>query len=470
MSKRFNRTQRNYMIIGLCAILLIMAVGYAAFSSQLKISGTSNITSSFLVKITNIEVSNIVGGAQDKEGVTTHTDDTATFGTTLQSPGDSITYDITIENQGTIDAVLKTINKTDASNSAIIFETSGVSEGDELLHGETATMQVTVTYNPNVTSQPSNLNSTLKVTLDYAQKGTEVVPGSNNILLGGQEVKVVDSGDGLYADEYESGRYIYRGSNPDNYIMFNDELWRIIAKEADGTYKIIRNELLENRAFDEANHRSTANNSYCTSPSVGCGVYAAVEGTFSSPSGSQSGTVTEDSSIKIYLNDDYYVNNINSTSKSQMISHSFNIGAVDHLEGSNAAIDSIEKNIAGEKMYQWTGNVGLVNVSDILSASINSQCTSVSSALDNDEVCNNNYLLDRGLVNSMSYWTINAVTFESRGNRDNVWSSYVNNSKAHIAYYSASNSSPYAPRPVVFLKSNITLSGSGTQSDPFTIN
>ena len=465
MNKRFNRTQRNYMIIGLCAILLIMAVGYAAFSSQLKISGTSNITSSFLVKITNIEVSNIVGGAQDKEGVTTHTDDTATFGTTLQSPGDSITYDITIENQGTIDAVLKTINKTDASNSAIIFETSGVSEGDELLHGETATMQVTVTYNPNVTSQPSDLNSTLKVTLDYAQKGTEVISGSNNILLGGQEVKVVDSGDGLYADEYESGRYIYRGSNPDNYIIFNDELWRIIAKETDGTYKIIRNDVLANRVYDEANHRSTANNTYCTNSANGCGVYAAVDGTFSSPSGSQSGTVTEDSSIKIYLNDDYYVNNINATAKEQMTSHSFNIGAVEYLSAS----DSIEKNIAGEKMYIWTGNVGLVNVSDILRASTNPLCTSASTSLYNYTACNSNYLLDSGSASSLVYLTINACSHESGGFSAHVWSGELIGSSALVDNFSAFYSHS-APRPVVFLKSNITLSGSGTQSDPFTIN
>ena len=151
MNKGMRRTQRNYIIVGLCVILLIMVVGYAAFQSQLKISGTSNIGSNFLVKIIDIQVSNIVGGAADKEDVTTHTDTTATFGTTLQSPGDSITYDITIENQGTIDAVLKTITKTDTSNSAILFTTSGVNEGDPLNEGEIATMQVIVTsYNEKI--------------------------------------------------------------------------------------------------------------------------------------------------------------------------------------------------------------------------------------------------------------------------------------------------------------------------------
>ena len=472
MKRRLNSTQRNYIIIGLCAILVIMGVGYAAFQSQLKISGTSNIASNFLVKITDIQVSNIVRGAADKEDVTTHTDTTATFGTTLQSPGDSITYDITIENKGTIDAVLKTITKTDTSNSAILFTTSGVNEGDPLNVGEIATMQVTVTYNSEVTSQPEDLDSTLKVDLDYEQAGGSVGPGpGGDQTIGGQDVEIVSSGDGLYEDSYESGRLIYRGQNPNNYIMFNGETWRIIAKETDGTYKIIKNDVLATRAYDEANHRSTENNTYCTNPTYGCGVYAAVDGTFSSPSGSQSGTVTEDSSIKIYLNDDYYVNNINETAKEQMISHSFNIGVVEYLNNSGAEADSIEKNIAGEKMYQWTGNVGLANVSDILRASTNPLCTSASTSFNNgssNTKCNSNYLLDKGSASTLYYWTINASSYESGGGSYYVWRGYASSSAVDVGYVRASYSNG-APRPVVFLKSDTTLTGSGTSEDPFII-
>ena len=471
MKRRFNRTQRNYIIAGLCMILVIMGVGYAAFQSQLKISGTSNITSDFAVRITSITPNSIVGGAADKSEVTTHTDTTATFGTTLQKPGDSITYDVVIENEGNIDATLKTITKTDTSNSAILFETSGVNEGDELGVGEIATMKVKVTYNPSVTSQPENLESSLKVTLDYEQSnGGSVGPGpGGDQTIGGQEVEIVSSGDGLYEDSYEAGRLIYRGQNPNNYITFNGETWRIIAKEVDGTYKIIKNDVLANRAFDEANRRTTENNSYCTNPQYGCGVYAAVSGTFSSPSGSQSGTVTEDSSIKIYLNEDYYTNNINSTAKGQMTSHSFNIGAVERLDQSGAEADSIEKNIAGEEMYTWTGNVGLANVSDILKASTNPLCTSATTSMNGTNECNSNYLLDRGTASSLYYWTINAFSSESGGNSDGVWYGLVSSSVAHvghnIAYYSSNN----APRPAVFLKSDITLNGSGTSEDPFTI-
>ena len=464
MRKKFNSTQRNYIIAGLCMILVIMGVGYAAFSSQLKISGTSNITSNWSVKITDIQ-SKVVNGTPTNASAPTHTDTTATFRTTLTSPGDTMQYDVTVSNEGDIDAKLDKITVPESTNPAIGFEVSGIEEGSLLEAKQTATLTVTVKYN-DVTEQPSDLTADLEVTLDYSQAPEGYVPPAPSGIIGGQKVELVESGDGLYEDSYEVGRLIYRGQDPDNYITFNGETWRIISKEADGTYKIIRNDALSNRAFDRQNR--TSSSTYCKSTS-GCGVYAAVSGTFSSPSGSQSGTVTEDSSIKIYLNDDYYVNNINSTAKDQMTSHSFNIGAVEYLGQSGAEADSIEKNIAGEKMYTWTGNVGLVNVSDILRASTNPLCTSASTSYSDKDACNSNYLLDKGSASSLLYWTINAYSIESGGYSSYAWYGYASSSLARVNYDRAHYSFG-APRPVVFLKSSTTLSGSGTSEDPFTLS
>ena len=471
MKSKFSRTQRNYIIAGLCMILVIMGVGYAAFQSQLKISGTSNITSNWSVKITDIQ-SKVVNGTPANASDPTHTDTTATFRTTLTSPGDTMQYDVTVLNEGDIDAKLDKITIPESTNPAIGFEVSGIEEGSLLEAKQTAILTVIVKYN-NVTEQPSDLTADLEVTLDYSQAPEGYVPPAPSGIIGGQKVELVESGDGLYEDSYEAGRLIYRGQNPNNYITFNNETWRIIAKEADGTYKIIRNDVLANRAFDEANHRRTENNTYCQEPSLGCGVYAAVDGTFSSPSGSQSGTVTEDSSIKIYLNEDYYVNNINSTAKEQMTSHSFNIGAVERLDESGAEADSIEKNIAGEKMYQWTGNVGLANVSDILKASTNPLCKSAtdqtSKLMQESPVvtCDSNYLFE--IPDMTGYWTINASSIESGGFSSFAWRAVRGSGIVGIADSNAFYDDHYAPRPVVFLKSSTTLSGSGTLEDPFTI-
>ena len=185
MRQRFNRRQRNYIILGLCSILLVMAAGYAAFRSQLTINGTSNISSEWKVLITDIQSEVLAGEATDAE-TPSHTDTTATFKTNLVSPGDSRQYTVTVENRGSIDAVLKTLSKTDSNNNAIIFEITGIEQGDTLKAHESTTFNVTVTYNSNITSQPNTLTSDLTITLDYVQAGTtdegEVLPAETNLM------------------------------------------------------------------------------------------------------------------------------------------------------------------------------------------------------------------------------------------------------------------------------------------------
>ena len=426
MKRRLNSTQRNYIIIGLCAILVIMGVGYAAFQSQLKISGTSNIASNFLVKITDIQVSNIVRGAADKEDVTTHTDTTATFGTTLQSPGDSITYDITIENKGTIDAVLKTITKTDTSNSAIIFETSGVNEGDPLNVGEIATMQVTVTYNPDVTSQPDDLDSTLKVDLDYEQAGGSVVPGpgGETTTVGGQDVPVVDSGDGLYEDSYEDGKYTYKGANPNNYITFNNETWRIISVDSSGLIKIMRNESTGNRAFDSGNSNNW-----------------------------------EPSDIKSYLNDTYLPTI--TTNQDKIVSHTWSIGGVTSSNTDLADQINDENGTQSQSV-----SIGLITASEYLRANNNTeQCGNMNINNTNRTTCfTTNWMYN--IVPSDGYlWTISPDA--SSGFLVFSVGGYIRNA-GRLSSGNANNSIDVSP--VLYLGSDITLTGDGSEGNPYVIS
>ena len=167
--KNLSRRQRNNLIIGgLCAVVVLMGIGYAAFASQLRINGSSSISSTFNVLITDITSGSIVGGASNASEPT-HTNTTATFSTNLESPGDSITYTITVANQGTIDATLSSIDVNTGNNPAIEFTTSGIEEGDNLLQNQTDELYVTVKYSDSVTSQPAITNSTITVTLNYEQ-------------------------------------------------------------------------------------------------------------------------------------------------------------------------------------------------------------------------------------------------------------------------------------------------------------
>ena len=87
----------------------------------------------------------------------------------------------------------------------------------------------------------------LVIGVGYAAFSTTLtLKAKGNIKCGGTLAKdlllkeVVTNGDGLYKDEYEQGKYFYRGINPNNYITFNNETWRILSLEDDDTLKIIK--------------------------------------------------------------------------------------------------------------------------------------------------------------------------------------------------------------------------------------
>ena len=418
MKRRLNRTQRNYIIAGLCMILVIMGVGYAAFQSQLKISGTSNITSNWIVKITDIQ-SKVVNGTPTNALEPTHDDTTATFRTRLTSPGDTMQYDVTVLNEGDIDAKLDKITIPESTNPAIGFEVSGIEEGSLLRSKETAILTVTVKYN-DVTEQPSNLTANLEVTLDYSQAPEGYVPPAPPATIGGQPVEIVESGDGLYADEYESGRYVYKGANPNNYIEFdNGEVWRIISKEADGTYKILKNDLLPGQAWD-----TSASNNWA-----------------------------RPATLNTYLNGEYY-NGLDSSIKDNIVSHTWGIGAV------NMNNDDLSAQLVSEQGTTWNGNIGLIAHSDYLRANSDmTNCGTDKTNYENYKTCRNT---DWMYISGSYWWTISPSADRS----GRVW--YVTD-VGYLGSNFHADSSDIAPRPAAYLKSDITLSGSGTSLDPFKI-
>ena len=187
------RRRRNNLIIFLLAFVLIMASAFAAFSTNLKIMGSARVDNSWDVKITNIalkpssvEKSNPYGNAESPAtnpgGVTnpSFTDTTATFYSTLGVPGDSVTYVVTIVNNGSVNAIVDSIDwikedgtiDTQYNVSPIIYSYSFPGRSQVLAkNGGTTTLEVTVTYDNNVTDQPDNslLEKSATLSINYVQ-------------------------------------------------------------------------------------------------------------------------------------------------------------------------------------------------------------------------------------------------------------------------------------------------------------
>ena len=459
------------------SVFLMLGIGYALLSQTLQINGTANITSKWKILFTSAEEKEMENATTQLKEITDDT--TLTLNVELTQPGATATYDVVVANQGDLDAVLSKIEGVEETNSSdplpIKVHLENIAEGDPLLKGEEKTFQVIVEWDASVDFNKTNMSKEIEITLTYEQSdgGVPVIPtpGEDGVNMGGQTVALVSSGDGLYEDQYENGRYIYRGQSPNNYVEFNNELWRIIAKETDGTYKIIRDEVLPGTmVFDTIGYRSYENNTYCTSlqDNLSCGVYGKVSGTYQSPDGRLSGTVTEDSSIADYLNGEYY-NGLTEIAKAQIQQHVYYIGPVEYYD--QTGNDSISKNIAGEKINTWTGNIGLVNVSDVLKASTNPACTSAMDQLfqlidSGTSTCDSNYLLD--LPNETEYWTINSAVHESFAYSSDAWYATQHEGMAGLVYSYATG--VWGARPGLYLRSNIQFtSGDGSKEQPFQI-
>lgn len=159
---------RNIIIAALLVAVLVMSVGYAAFASQLKLDeGRAEIVGDWQVEITKIEATNIVGQAD--AGTYSNTISTASFDADLKQPGDAVTYTVTVENKGSIDARLDNATFTEQvdGSSAIIYTTTN--PGETLAAGASTTFTVTVTYDSTVTEVPEVTSKTITAIIDYVQ-------------------------------------------------------------------------------------------------------------------------------------------------------------------------------------------------------------------------------------------------------------------------------------------------------------
>lgn len=162
---------KNALIGGLLAIVFVMAVGYAAFATQLNVNGTANVTSSWDVHIKSITAGTPTGTATSKSAVIGADKLSATFETDLVSPGDTISYQVEVENAGSLDAKLSELTFDKGTSTAIEHSYSNIAKNDVIVAGATKTFTVTVAYKSDITSQPTDANktSTLSMVLSFVQ-------------------------------------------------------------------------------------------------------------------------------------------------------------------------------------------------------------------------------------------------------------------------------------------------------------
>ena len=322
-------------------------------------------------------------------------------------------------------------------------------------------------------------------------KGNTVL---KKITIGGVKIPVVTSGDGLYADDTTTGRYVYRGTNPKNYIKLGSDRYRIMAVESDGTLKVIKNGSIGYITFDPGYSTSisgmTDENSiigtrysnistdYCYQSSgtesnyYGCNVWGSrttmldsLENNITQMPREIGGTLYDLPEKEAYLNtylNSTWLSTLSTDIQNKIVSHLFNVGTVNPSSSLNETINQ-------ESNYKWKGKVGLMTLSDYIKSNSNiEQCSSYS-------LYNVNYVTCKG-TQWLSFTTSIPPKYES--SYPWILSSY-SNSKAYSVFFIHSvsllcNGETDISRgvsPVFYLSSNITLSdGTGAGWDPYVVN
>ena len=298
------------------------------------------------------------------------------------------------------------------------------------------------------------------ITVGYSAFNTNIslkVKGNikeDYFTFNGVTVKLEESG--LYK---ENSTYIYKGSNPNNYIIFNNENYRILSINEDKTIKIIRETPITDKInYDQCHegynvtiltNRYNADG-YCQD-SNGCNWYGSSSSTYDNLGNTVSEITIdgkiyklpeEDALVNQYLNstnrykESGYYSTLSETAKNQIISHVFNIGPV--TDSSTA--------LAEEEAYKWKGNIGLASVSDYL-----------NSKLDNSSYMHNIYSW---------YWLINPVKGTNAQQTGVSIYQYNLNTTGYV-YWGIGTSVGIVP--VVYLKSDIKLSGDGSENNKFKL-
>ena len=179
------KSKKNYVAIVLVVLLVAMAVGYAAFSGSISISGTANASGKWDVKFTNADITDsIVTGTTENTATVQGEGESIDVSVNLATPGDGATITATIANKGSYDAKLTGFSVvgdgfTETSTGSGVWKKGAIlvkvptmtTDGSDVIKaGESKTFKFSVEWDEDVTDLGVEKQTTaFTITFDYEQ-------------------------------------------------------------------------------------------------------------------------------------------------------------------------------------------------------------------------------------------------------------------------------------------------------------
>ena len=306
-----------------------------------------------------------------------------------------------------------------------------------------------------------------KFSLDYQYLLEHIID-----LYSSEETRISN---GLKKDNTPDQNIRYYGSNPNNYVRFNDELWRIIGVFGNNV-KLVRNEKLGELSWDSS----------ASSINDGFGV-----------------NEWSQADLKNYLNTMYYggttvtcyssydnqtttcpTNRLDETSKALIDNHIWNTGAInrdDVYDSTTKTLDTIKfyqaergtvngKICTGgrlcddtvERTTTWTGYIALPYITDYAYASSENDC---NTKIDQSSTykCKNNNWMHYGSTENDATWFMSPLAHPAAAY-------FVGRVRGDGLVQGGNAPNRFSVFPTIYLKSNILIeSGNGTSSNPYIL-
>ena len=275
----------------------------------------------------------------------------------------------------------------------------------------------------------------------------------NNYIIG---LSGSEQGTGQVVNE---NGYRYEGKDPNNYIWFNNELWRIIGvfdedshgQSGQNLVKIIRNDSIGGLAWHKSNKNDWTVASLMNL--LNGAYYNAENGTGGEYCYGYSTTVPAG-------NCDYTESGINDTYRPMIENVTWYLGGYSSTSATAEAFYGYER---GDTVYSGrptstTGYIGLMYPSDYGYSVLASSCARTTNlgSYNNATCAGQSWLYGQG-----NEWTITPYSSSSYDVFYVDDSGSLNRTFAHYGY---------AARPVLYLDSSVyVIDGTGTQSDPYII-
>ena len=282
---------------------------------------------------------------------------------------------------------------------------------------------------------------------------TSKTPSSINDYIKG--LAGTEQGTGQVVNE---NGYRYEGKNPNNYIYFNDELWRIIGvfdssshgKSGQYLTKIIRNDSIGGYAWDKSNKNNWAASSLYNL--LNTNYYNATDGTSSGNCYQYSTSITG--------NCDYTETGLQSEYRNMVENVTWYLGGKDSNSYTAEVFYTGERDstsVYSGNTASTTGYIGLMYASDYGYSVLSSSCARTTNLGSyNTSACGGSSWLKK----ETTEWTIthrssSSYSFNLR---------YSANLFDYNAYFGC------ATRPVLYLESNVQVyAGDGSISKPYQI-